>query len=275
MFERYSVSSCHQREKNTSSQRHNRATGPAPSWAPCSKADRNIAKFSDTRLTPMPSDCCSSSVTMNSIVPLGDFGDRRIKSSDTPLVPHGTNDSIATTVSLVLHGFDEQAVTVGGITQSTECHREAALAIGVAPGVRPLDDSGHLVGRDVAVASHPHGEPGAPCARHGLTDRAHIGTGEPEAVRIQDRFVAELQRVEARFAKCLRRSRTGTHHARGPAVLLAQPQPRLDRLRPRLRFADGVTAGKAHAHFDAVGDRRASVRREHRRLVASGGEVAE
>ena len=57
MFDRYSVSSCHHLEKNTSSARHSRATGPAPSWAPCSKADRNIAKFSEMRLTPMVSAC--------------------------------------------------------------------------------------------------------------------------------------------------------------------------------------------------------------------------
>ena len=70
-------------------------------------------------------------------------------------------------------------------------------------------------------------------------------------------------------------SRTRAHHAGRPAVLLAQPQPRLDRLRPRLRVADRVAAGQAHAHLDAVGDRRAAVRREHRGLVPAGGEVAE
>ena len=35
---------------------------------------------------------------MSSVVPLGDCGERRIRSSETPLRPHGTSDSIATTV---------------------------------------------------------------------------------------------------------------------------------------------------------------------------------
>ena len=55
MFDRYSVSSCHHREKNTSSARHSRATGPAPSCAPSSNAERNMAKFSEMRLMPMSS----------------------------------------------------------------------------------------------------------------------------------------------------------------------------------------------------------------------------
>ena len=97
MLERYSVSSCHHREKNTRSARHSRAIGPAPSRAPSSNADRNIAKFSEIRLIPKRSDCMFSSLTISSMVPLGDSGERRIKSSDTPVLPHGTNESIATT----------------------------------------------------------------------------------------------------------------------------------------------------------------------------------
>ena len=98
MFDRYRVSSCHHREKKTSSQRHSRATGPAPSCAPCSNADRNIAKLSEMRVTPMSSACRHSSLTINSMVPLGDCGERRITSSEAPLLPHGTNESMATTV---------------------------------------------------------------------------------------------------------------------------------------------------------------------------------
>ncbi|CAG7017243.1 hypothetical protein PICSAR181_01480 [Mycobacterium avium subsp. paratuberculosis] len=98
MFERYRVSSCHHREKNSSNPRHSRATGPAPSWAPCSNADRNIAKFSEMRVIPRLSAFNASSLTISSMVPLGELGDRRIKSSDTPVVPHGTSDSIATTL---------------------------------------------------------------------------------------------------------------------------------------------------------------------------------
>ena len=97
MLDRYSVSSCHQREKNTRIQRHSRATGPAPSWVPCSNADRNIAKFSDTRLIPTSSEFRHSSLTISSMLPLGEWGERRIRSRDTPLAPHGTSDNIATT----------------------------------------------------------------------------------------------------------------------------------------------------------------------------------
>src|SRR5271166_1889444 len=98
MFERYSVSNCHQREKNTKNPRHNRATGPAPSWAPCSNADRNIAKFSEIRLMPMRSACRARLLDVSLNVPLGESGDRHIKSSETAVRPHGTSESMATTV---------------------------------------------------------------------------------------------------------------------------------------------------------------------------------
>ena len=97
MLERYSVSSCHQREKNTRNARHNRAIGPAPSRAPSSKAERNIAKLSEIRVMPKRSACMLSSLTISSMVPFGESGERRIRSSDTPVVPHGTSDSIAMT----------------------------------------------------------------------------------------------------------------------------------------------------------------------------------
>ena len=97
MLERYSVSSCHQREKKISSARHRRRIGPAPSCEPCSKAERNIAKFSEIRVTPISSERWHSSLTISSMVPLGEAGERRMRSSDTPLLPHGTSDSMATT----------------------------------------------------------------------------------------------------------------------------------------------------------------------------------
>src|ERR1700733_11338065 len=89
MFERYSVSNCHHREKNTKNPRHNRATGPAPSWAPCSNADRNMAKFSEIRLMPMRSACRASSLTMSSMVPLGESGERPQRSKETAVAPPG------------------------------------------------------------------------------------------------------------------------------------------------------------------------------------------
>ena len=58
---RYSDSICHQRDANTNSHRQARRTGPAPIVSPRSMASRNTAKFSDTRATPRPRACCSSS----------------------------------------------------------------------------------------------------------------------------------------------------------------------------------------------------------------------
>ena len=48
-LERYSASSCHQREKNSSTERQIRRIGPAPIRAPSSNTERNTAKFSETR----------------------------------------------------------------------------------------------------------------------------------------------------------------------------------------------------------------------------------
>ncbi|MGW3559165.1 hypothetical protein ACWDNT_17620, partial [Streptomyces sp. NPDC000963] len=45
---RYSDSICHHREKKLSSERHIRSTGPAPSFEPRSKTERNIAKLEVT-----------------------------------------------------------------------------------------------------------------------------------------------------------------------------------------------------------------------------------
>ncbi len=56
-----------------------------------------MAKFNEIRAMPMRSACSASSLTMSSMVPLGDCGERRIKSRDTPLGPQGTSESIATT----------------------------------------------------------------------------------------------------------------------------------------------------------------------------------
>lgn len=51
-LDRYSASSCHQREKNTSTERHSRSTGPAPIRAPSSNTERNTAKFNEIRVIP-------------------------------------------------------------------------------------------------------------------------------------------------------------------------------------------------------------------------------
>ena len=123
------------------------------------------------------------------------------------------------------------------------------------------------------MASDAHGQPGAAGSRHRLAYSAHLAPGQPELGSVQDRFVAEFQRVQAGLAKCFGPSRTGAHVARRPAVALAQRQPCVDGLRPRPRVADRIATGQADTDLDAVGDRGAAARRENHRLVATGGEV--
>ncbi len=53
----YSDSIWNQRDRNTSSPRQPRSTGPAPIRSPRASAERNIAKFSDTRETPSAGAC--------------------------------------------------------------------------------------------------------------------------------------------------------------------------------------------------------------------------
>ena len=175
----------------------------------------------------------------------------------------------------VLDRLDQQAVAVGGVAEPAQRHREAALGFGVPPRVGPLDHLGHLLAAEVAVPSDPNGCACPPRPRHRLPHRAHVGPGEPEVVRIQDRLVAQLQRVEAGLAEGLGPRRAGTHHPGRPAVRLAQRQPRMDGLLPCLRVADGVAAGQTDTDLDAIGDRRPAVGREHDRLVAAGGEIAQ
>jgi len=98
MFERYSVSSCHHREKNNSNPRHNRAIGPAPSWAPCSNAERNIAKFSEMRMISKGFSVEGALADHQLDRAVRDCGDGASSQRDA-VVPHGTSDSIAITWS--------------------------------------------------------------------------------------------------------------------------------------------------------------------------------
>jgi hypothetical protein len=148
MFDRYKVSSCHQREKNTNRARHSRAIGPAPSWAPSSKADRNIAKFSEMRVTPMSSACRHSSLTINSMVPLGDWGERRIRSSDTPLVPHGTRDSIATTSdSPCTASASRQSPSAGSPSRPSAIEKPRSVSVSRQASARSMTSASSSVDR--------------------------------------------------------------------------------------------------------------------------------
>ena len=68
-----------------------RRIGPAPIRPPSSNTDRNTAKFNEIRATSPES---ANSDTIVSITPFGAAGLRRIRSSDAPVRPHGTSDSM-------------------------------------------------------------------------------------------------------------------------------------------------------------------------------------
>ena len=79
-FERYRDSSCQFRLASTSPCRQSRATGPAPTSAPRSKASRNMAKLSETRPIPNAGPRSASAATISSTSPLSEAGSRRIRS---------------------------------------------------------------------------------------------------------------------------------------------------------------------------------------------------
>ena len=171
--------------------------------------------------------------------------------------------------------LDEQAVRVERITQSSECHREAAFVVGVAPGVGETDDVGHLDGTDIVVSSNPHGDTmftrPVDCLPNGL----HIVSGEREVLGVQDGFVAELKYRQPRAVIRLRAVLARTHYGRCPSVRASEFEPFVDRVWPRFAVADRVAGGQAHADLDTIGHRGLAARCEHDRLVASGREVSE
>ena len=131
------------------------------------------------------------------------------------------------------------------------------------------------MGEQFAVSTHAHGEPGPAGTGHRLPDWPHGGPGQVELVGVEDRFVTELQRAQARFAERLCASRTGSHHARGPTVFLAELKPGRYRLLPGPRIAHRIATGKTHADLDAIGDCGAAIGGEDHRLVPAGREVPE
>jgi hypothetical protein len=70
-----------------------------------------------------------SSLTINSIVPLGDCGERRIRSSETPLVPHGTSDSMATTLSFCTASTSRQSPSAGSPTRPSAIEKPRSLSV--------------------------------------------------------------------------------------------------------------------------------------------------
>ncbi len=91
----YSDSIWNQRDRNTSSPRQARSTGPAPIRSPRASAERNIAKFSDTRRTPIAGTAWSAATISSSFRPGSAARSRRISSSEMPSSPQGTKCSTA------------------------------------------------------------------------------------------------------------------------------------------------------------------------------------
>ena len=282
-LDRYSDSICHQRDATSSSRRQSRTIGPAPIRAPSSNADRKTAKLSDTRRMPISRPAAIRPVTMNSVTPLSASGCRRITSRENPSVPHGTKDKTPATSAIgPIAGrlgreqrLHHQAVGIGRVAEPAERHREAALGLGVAPGV-DLADQLHQFGvGDVGVQPDP-----GPVAHllqplDGLPDRPHVPAVQMELPGLEDRLVAQPDdpqpgsrvRGRARLAR--------PDHRRRPAVGVEQVLPGLDRRRPVIRRPDRVAAGQADAQIHPIGDRRAAVGGEDHRLVAPGGEVGQ
>ncbi len=98
-FERYRLSSCQLELPTMSTRRQVRAIGPAPSDSPRSKASRNMAKFSETRDAPRSPARRARPATRNSMRPFSAVGSRRMRSSEMPLRPQGTNDRKPRTLS--------------------------------------------------------------------------------------------------------------------------------------------------------------------------------
>jgi hypothetical protein len=82
-----------------------RMIGPAPIWPPSSNTARKAAKFMEMYRMPKASAFSANSVTMVSVSPLIELWSRRITSSEAPVVPQGTNESMPTTFSSSVPAF--------------------------------------------------------------------------------------------------------------------------------------------------------------------------
>ncbi len=108
-----------------------------------------------------------------------------------------------------------------------------------------------------------------------LADHPHRPAVQRELVQLDDRLVAQLQRVQAVPGVDHPGLLGGAHHSRRPGVLARLGQPGVDRPRPRLRVADRVARGQRDPADHPVGDRRLATGGEDHRLVAAQCEVAQ
>jgi hypothetical protein len=177
--------------------------------------------------------------------------------------------------ALGVEALDQHAFAVGRVAEPGKRHGEAALGLGVAPGVGALDDLAHLLGRQLAVAPDGDGVAGPLDAAHRLAHRSHRAAFEGELPHLDDGLVAELDGGEARGHVGPGGLLARAHHGGDPAVAAGLVEPRVDGARPGLRVTDRVAAGQADGRDDPERHRRLAGSGEHRRLVAPGGEVAE
>ncbi len=177
--------------------------------------------------------------------------------------------------AVLAEGLHEQAVAVGGVAEPVQGHGEAALGLGVPPGVGLADDLLHLAFAEVRVATDAADGSGTADPVHGLPGDAHLAAGQVESRDVQDRLVTELEGAQAGAGTGAGAGLGGAHDGGRPGVPAGQVQPGVDGARPGLRVADGVPRGQAHPGLDAVGDGRLAAGREDDGLVAPGGEVAE
>ena len=173
-----------------------------------------------------------SSMTMNSISPLSESRSRRIRSSDSPSAPHGTKLSSARGSPVAVVALDHHAAgRRPGRRAGPAPSRSRARSGRRASGRRARSSAAISCVRDVRVPPDPHRVAGPPHPVVRLPHAAHRAAVQGEVGGLDDRLVAELQRVQAvpgvDGAALLARA----HHRRRPARA-RRPRPATPRSHP-------------------------------------------
>ncbi len=251
-------------------------TGPAPRRSPRSSAERNTAKFSETRFTPRSAQARSAAAMRNSFSPAPPPVSRCMRSSDSPSSPHGTKCKNARKAPSFVAVATTQS-RVGRVAEAAERHREAAFGLGAAPrrGLR-RGTRATCSGVDVADPAYLAGVAGSLDPVDHLPDVAHRAALEGELGHLDDRLVAELQRGHVGLARPdLAAEFAAAQHRRHPGVPFGLVHELVDRAGPGLGVAERIAAGQHHPGHHPVGDRSLAARRPDHALVAAQGEVAE
>ena len=129
------------------------ARGRRRSARPRSKTARNMAKFSEIRSTPSAARRCDELGHHELDEPVVGVPVAAHQVEREPVAAPGHEGQQRAQRALAVERLDQHAVAVGRVAEAAQRHGEAALGLGVAPGVGPLDDLAHLVGRQLAVAA--------------------------------------------------------------------------------------------------------------------------